>query len=571
NLGNIDTPGYARQRVTQNATLGWSSGLNNAVIGTGAGIRSVRRIANEYVEKQLRMATSTDVYYGNLRNCYSNVQAFFNEPASGNALSDSMNSFWDALSDLSGSVENIPIRATAINNAEAMALRFNRIAEQLNTYRTTVNEEVAESVYQINRLLGEIGQLNSAVVATEQGGTSGAMANDLRDQRGEAIKELYSYMDIDVVEEPNGSAIVSIHGRTLVYFNQVSAIETELQLSNGLQVAMPIFSSDRYPLEPRDGQLAAQIQIRDEILLGYMDELDNLSANFIWEFNRAYSQMRGLESFDSVTSKNAPLDPSVTLDQLQYSDKTPAVTFQIVNGNFELIIENRNATPPQETTVNIEIDLDGRPGPGGEPDMMLWDPDNPDASNSFVNRLQKALDEAVPGAFEVSIDREYRVTVKGKSDEYGFAFGKDTSGVVAALGLNVLFTGHNALNMGVNQDVKNTPEYLACAYSFREGDNDGLMDLIDLRDQKIFTLKGMTLDEYYQAVAGRLGSEANRTTNLKDLQEDILHRMFVQREELSGVNEDEEASKMITYQRAFQAAAKFISIVDVLYETLINM
>ncbi|MDR1613263.1 MAG: hypothetical protein LBT97_10860, partial [Planctomycetota bacterium] len=39
NLGNIDTPGYARQRVTQNATLGWSSGLNNAVIGTGAGIR----------------------------------------------------------------------------------------------------------------------------------------------------------------------------------------------------------------------------------------------------------------------------------------------------------------------------------------------------------------------------------------------------------------------------------------------------------------------------------------------------------------------------------------------------
>jgi flagellar hook-associated protein 1 FlgK len=47
--------------------------------------------------------------------------------------------------------------------------------------------------------------------------------------------------------------------------------------------------------------------------------------------------------------------------------------------------------------------------------------------------------------------------------------------------------------------------------------------------------------------------------------------MFVQREELSGVSEDEETSKMITYQRAFQAAAKFISIVDVLYETLINM
>ncbi|MDR0361781.1 MAG: flagellar hook-associated protein FlgK [Planctomycetota bacterium] len=571
NLGNIDTPGYARQRLTQNATLGWNAGLNNAVVGTGVGIKSIKRVANEYVEKQLRMATSTDVHYGNLRNCYSNVQSFFNEPASGNAISDAMNSFWDGLADLSGAVENVPIRVTALNNAEAMTMRFNRIAEQLDTYRTTVNEEVRESVYQISRLLGEIGQLNSAIVATEMGGSTGMMANDLRDQRGEAIKELYTYMDIDVVEEPNGSAIVSVHGRTLVYFDQVSAIEMEQRLSNGLQVAMPIFASDRYPLEPKDGQLAAQIEIRDEILLSYMDELDKLAGTFIWEFNRAYSQMRGLKSFDSITSQNPPLNPEATLDKLVFNDKITPGTFKIVNGEFELIIENRNTTPPVETTINIEIDLDGRLAPGGEPDMILWDPNNPEASNSLINRLQKALDDAAPGVFEVSIGRDYRVSIKSKSNGYGFAFGKDSSGVVAAFGLNVMFTGHNAQNMGINKSLKDTPEYVACAYSFREGDNDGLMDLIALRDAKVVAGKGMTLDEYYQSVAGRLGSEANRTANLKDLQEDILHRMFVQREEVSGVSEDEETAKLIAYQRAFQAAAKYISIVDVLYETLINM
>ncbi len=58
---------------------------------------------------------------------------------------------------------------------------------------------------------------------------------------------------------------------------------------------------------------------------------------------------------------------------------------------------------------------------------------------------------------------------------------------------------------------------------------------------------------------------------MKDLSCDVLNRMFVQRESLAGVNEDEEVSKLITYQRAFQSAAKFISTVDQLYETLINM
>ena len=58
---------------------------------------------------------------------------------------------------------------------------------------------------------------------------------------------------------------------------------------------------------------------------------------------------------------------------------------------------------------------------------------------------------------------------------------------------------------------------------------------------------------------------------MKLLSEDVLTRMFTQRESLSGVNEDEEVVKMITFQRAFQSAAKFISTMDQLYETLINM
>ena len=569
NLGNVDTAGYSRQRLNQSATLGWNSGLATAVVGTGVWTSSIKRIGSEYVEKQLRAATTTDEYNGAMSTTYSNLQAFYNE-LSGNALSDSMTNFWKAMSDFSTNVENTAIRTTTLTEAKQMTNRFNMLGNQLDEYRKDLDNEVRESVTQINRLLSGIAELNKQIVATELGGVTNISANDLRDQRGEAVKELYKYMDVDVVEEANGSYIVSIHGRNLVYFDQAKEIiNQKVMTDDGTMVNMPAFASDRYPLSPVDGLLAAQMTARDVTVPSYKKELDTLASNFIWEFNKAYSQTRGLESFSSLTGTNGPTNPAATLDQLKYKESHPEGTFQIVNGNFEIIVHNRNDDKP--TTVNIEIDLDKRNPNGGEPDTILWDPDNPGAEHALVNRIQKKLDEAAPGVFEVRIDNEFHISIVSKSDEYGFCFGEDTSGVLAALGMNVLFTGHNAANMGINQDLKDNPSHLGGAYSFLKGDNDGIDALLDLRDKAVGNLKDMTIELYYQSITGRLASEASRTTNMKKLSTDVLNSMFVQRESLSGVNEDEEVTKMITYQRAFQSAAKFISIVDQLYETLINM
>ncbi|MDR3211836.1 MAG: flagellar hook-associated protein FlgK [Planctomycetota bacterium] len=568
NLGNVDTDGYSRQRLQQDATLGWNQGLTNAVFGTGVWVKSVKRVASEFVEKQLRTATSTDNYYTDLQKCYTNIQAFFNE-ITGNALSDSMNKFWNSMSDLSAHVESVPIRGTVVSDAEAMVTRFNSMGTQLSEFRQSKEEEVQESVRQINRLLESIAYLNQEVVKGEQGGVNGMMANDLRDQRGEMIKELYGLMDIDVVEEANGSSIISIHGRTLVYHNDYQSIIGDQIKSDDMIITIPVFASDHYPLSPKDGLLAAQMEERDVIIKTYKDDLDQLAAKFIWEFNKTYSQTRGLVAFDSLTTKYAPMDPAVTLDKLAYTDLVPAGNFQIVNGNFEIIVHNPNTN--EDTTVNIEVDLDGRLGPGGEPDMILWDPENPEATNSLIYRMQTELDKVAPGAFKVTIDRQHHVTLESVSPTtYNFAFGSDTSGVLAALGLNVLFTGHNAINMGVNQDLKKEPELLGAAKTFVPGDNSGVIDFLNLRDTKVFT-QGMTLQEFHTSVVGRLASEASRTTNLQEMYSDIQQHMFVQRESLSGVSEDEETTKLITYQRSFQAAAKFISTVDIFYETLINM
>jgi len=574
NLSNIDTPGYSRQRLNQAATNGWSSGLNNAVIGTGVWTTSVSRIANEHVEKQLRQATSSNNYYATMYDGYQNLQAYFGKPKAdgqGATLADSMSSFWSSMSDFSSHVEMTSTRTTLLKQAEALATHVNSLGTQLRNYRQAADDQVAESVNQINSKLNEIAALNQAIVKTEDGGATGIVANDLRDRRGEVIKELYAMMDIDAREEPNGSAIISIHGRTLVYFDQVNEVKTERVLSGGMTVTRPVFATDSYPLEPKNGQLAALMELRDVTIKSYMDDLDKLSGTMIWEFNRIYSQTRGLETFDFLKSKNAPIDPSVTLDKLQFPESNIAAgTFEIKNGRLNIIVHNRNTD--SETTVPIDIDLDGREGPNGEPDMILWDPDNPDASNSLVNRIQAELDKNpdFAGVFEVKIDRNYNITIESKSEDYGFCFGEDTSGVLAALGLNTFFTGYNSMTMGVNQDLHDNPNHIGSSYSFKSGDNAGVNALLALQDMKVFS-SGATLSDFYASMAGRLGSEASRAGAMYEMQVDITQRMYVQRESVSGVSEDEEGTKLIMYQRAFQGAAKFITTVDILYETLINM
>lgn len=570
NLSNSGTTGYSRQVVLQSGAANGAKYGTGLLLGAGVSVNAVTRVYDLQAEKQLRQATSSETYYSGLDKCYSKIQSFFGElGVDSTGLSDNLNSFWSSMNNLSAHVETLSVRSTTVEDALTLTTRLNDLSTQLREYRQSMNAEVESTVAQINNLIGMVANLNNAIVTSENGGYSKSGANDLRDERGELLRQLSELINIDVTDETNGSCIVSVSGRTLVYYDQLYDLSVKYEKNGDLLTAVPVFSRDSATVKASGGKLASQIEIRDNIIAGYIEELDQLAGAFTWEFNRIYSQGRGDDSFDSLTSLNSPIDPSVTLDQLEYKANIPEGTFRIENGNLQVIVHNRNTG--QETTVNVEIDLDGRLGPDGEPDMILWDPSNPAASNSFINRLQKALDSAIPGAFGVSIDNEYRVTIESKSGDYGFCFGEDTSGILAALGLNVLFTGHDASTIGVNQQVIDDPSSMAVSTSFASGDNQGVLNLISFSETRIDRLNSMTVNEYYLNTAGRLASESSRIGTMYGVKSDLLTQMSNLRESISGVNEDEETVKLITYQRAYQSAAKYISIVDTIYETLINM
>ena len=81
----------------------------------------------------------------------------------------------------------------------------------------------------------------------------------------------------------------------------------------------------------------------------------------------------------------------------------------------------------------------------------------------------------------------------------------------------------------------------------------------------------MSLKDKYQSVVNGIAAEASAAKNNADAAKSVSDTLDAQRQALSGVSLDEEAVNLMRQQRAFQAAAKLISIVDELTKTLLGM
>ncbi len=656
NIANAATPGYTRQRVNPEAAL--PDVKSFGVLGSGVQVKSIKRIADDFLERQVREAGTLHSYYDTHISSYENIQAIFNE-LTDNDLSSTFDQFWNAIADTTNMIEDISTRRALVNEGEVLAEAFNNMDHKFRDMRERMNENVANTVEQINTLTEEVARLNADIVRAEKGGLSGEMANDSRDQRTERLRELGEILDINVVEEPNGQVVVSLGGRLLVFENQSFRVDSEQVQSDDLLIDRVIYERDGEELTPGDGKLGAFVNIRDNVLLSYKNDIDRLAGTFLWEFNRQHSQGQGLAGFQSVTSKNTVIDPLVALDELEFEFEPLSDTFNTENGNVELKV--RNEVTGELTTLNVEIDLDntsspdtvlyhdnnadddnqlsnwnlngvdfgidtatngalyadlseGPPGtytidlyrtsamlPGdhvatgtrvgdgsvtmnqvggsgisGTIDVTFVQPDNNIVKgdlfgNSFVSKVDSALQDFLPNTFQVSVDNNNRVTIESVSPNYTIGFGRDTSGVLAALGMNTFFDGYDAGSIAVDERVKARPELFAGADDFVVGDNDNATALLQLRERNIYDTDTSTVDDFYQGVVGRMGIEFDQMDSLLETQEDILMRVKNQREDLSGVNMDEELALMIQFQRTFQGSARFISTADSIYESLISM
>lgn len=321
-----------------------------------------------------------------------------------------------------------------------------------------------------------------------------------------------------------------------------------------------------------------------------------------------------LDSFADQFNEHAyglGIQASVTSDNtLQFSQKVNG--YEPVNFNYsgkngfiadntEITISNYDAmTIATQENVPIRLDWDGTTSTwtlSGDPGYAA-----PGIQILSGSDSQIELDFDNDGLADMTVDFDDAVVNQGwiefeiKPDELGdyrFAFSDDAhedSGLTAALGLNTFFTGQDADTIDVN-DVLDELGFVAAAQIdgvsglYASGDNTNAM-AIGERRYTIFELKEWnfergsegsssliegTVEDYCHNMIGEIGIDAQNIIRDKASMEAIVNQVTEQREALSGVSLDEEMINLVKYQQAYTAAAKLLTTLDEMLDTLLNI
>jgi flagellar hook-associated protein FlgK len=176
-------------------------------------------------------------------------------------------------------------------------------------------------------------------------------------------------------------------------------------------------------------------------------------------------------------------------------------------------------------------------------------------------------------------DRHGKDTLRIIADDgVSWGFAGDSSGALAVLGFNNIFTGSTGADVGVNQLLIDNREYINAGRIDSNGvrapgDNSNALDMADLKDKRIsfYHQSSATIGSMHNAIYSNIGATAQGITRDYEFTEGVYAQLQSRQDSIAGVNLDEELADVLRFQYMYQCSAKMISTIDSMMETLLSM
>jgi flagellar hook-associated protein 1 FlgK len=168
------------------------------------------------------------------------------------------------------------------------------------------------------------------------------------------------------------------------------------------------------------------------------------------------------------------------------------------------------------------------------------------------------------GLGDVSASHGDAFVVEGWADS-------DTSDILAAFGLNALYSGTTAVDIEVREDLRDDPQLFAASLTGAAGDNQALLELESVKDLALDALGGVTVGEAWGDFVSNVGFDIQSAENARGTEQFLLDTLVARREEVSGVNVDEELVNMVRFEQAYSAAARYIQAVNSINDELLRL
>ncbi|MBM7607974.1 flagellar hook-associated protein 1 FlgK [Lysinibacillus composti] len=540
NIANANTEGYSRQRVNLQETVSYPGvGLNNQStkysLGTGVEAGSVQRIRDDFVDRQYRQETSKLGYWTERAKTISQMEDVLNEPSE-YGLSKALDDFTAALQDLTVNPENGGARSVVVQRGIAVADSFNYLHKSITQLKENARTEIGVVIKDANSVISQIASLNQQILASEPNGYT---PNDLYDARDRLLDELSSYFPIETKNIPSGGNSAT---------NAEGSVTVSLKLKDGNTVKLV------------DGKNFAQLRNTGD----YTPDEDGITPK---EMVTGFHIVKVDENGDDV-----PLNNDWTIEGTETTNKIN--NFSDL-GKLKSLVNSysysTDGSGNQDTEKSLYSDMIAKldqlamsfAAEFNKLHIQGTDIDGNQGEQFFIPK--GAIDGTEISAEGSVIAEDGTVTTAD-----GTVIKPDGT-VTKADGTTTKIT---AGNIYVSQDIINNPDKIAASDSAvgqaEPGNGKQSQKLANLKSQFLSSLEGSSVQTYFEGIIGQLGVdgiEANRMQyNAETLQQSVTER----RASVSSVSLDEEMTNMISFQQAYNANARMISVIDEILDKIIN-
>jgi flagellar hook-associated protein FlgK len=537
NLANAATPGYHRQAVNL------VNRVSGDVIGTGVDVASITR----YTADPVRTAIVTgNALQGAIDARLDIRQQIENTLHSGDGgIGDQLNSFFNQVEQLTARPDDTAARRPLIAAAGQLSQQFNAAAGDIDRLRNDIAGQIPKTVEQVNTLASQIADYNVRIEVQEK---QGNQANDLRDQRDQLVDSLSKLVDVKTVDQPYGVVNVIASNAAVVVGEFAAKFQVGPDATGKLVVTQSGYTQ---PVTFKSGSLAAQLEEVNTDIPTTRARLDTLASELSRRVNAV--QATGLAASGPLTSTTGTASATSPTAALNGAGLPfPVSAGQLTVGVTDTATGNRTNTtltidPTTQSLQDIATALGGVPGLSASvnsPSNTLTLQAQPGFAFDFAGR-----DTNPPGG--------------------GAVASPDSSGLLAALGVNGFFTGSDAASIAVRPEIVADPTLLAASRTGQPGDATNLEAFAAIRDQQV--IGGRTLAEDFADQASAVGTDVQTLGDRQTAQSGVMQSLFAQEQSVTGVDQNEELVHLLDFQRMVQGASKYLSVVNSSLDEIMNI
>lgn len=564
NVANSNVEGFSRKTASpETIVIGSQNG--------GVRLGEVRREVDDFLTKQVRRQETT---LGNLEaqsQIMSRVQELFGTLRNDSTLANNLTRLQGTLEQLQTDPESIATRNNVVQAAQETAQEFNRFNNEVLELRAQVDSDINLAVSDLNETLQEVRDLNDRISSAK---ATGEPLGELQDERDRALTTVSQMMEVRTFERSTGEIVVmNPQGQPLV---DSQAVQLNFDITGTFSAGtsgndVTFQNGDPVPSSV-GGRLGALIELRDETLPNFMQDVDRLAATTRDTVNAAHNLGSGNPPAQELVGSRTIADTTETVNLAS------AVRVAVVNESTDEIDNVITLGPGPLTIDQIQTDLDAMAN----------------ASATVANGDPLAI-TADPG-FRIAMVDDAGQTVTGTTVG-GSLENEEANSFSGFFGLNDLFqtpgapingtldddSGASQL-MQVRSDILGDPKLLSAGQlvgqnpgerAVPSGDNRAAQSLANAFEQTVEFGATNNLDSRTTTLAGFGGDllqfhagEAARVERNAQFQSAVRDELKFRADSESGVNLDEELSNLLLFEQAHNASARVISTVQEMFDTL---